>query len=96
MRQRHAHSNHSINTGLLCKDLKCPGNTLHFFHVISLIKSFGWQLGAKEGPVDTSATAMILYAIARSLQTNVLMGYMDHRGQTDAFGVNTRLMRKRS
>lgn len=35
---------------------------------------YSWQLGAKEGPVDTSATAMILYAIARSLQTNVLIG----------------------
>lgn len=35
---------------------------------------YGWQLGAKEGPVDTSATAMILYAIARSLETKVLIG----------------------
>ena len=35
---------------------------------------YSWQLGAKEGPVDTSATAMILYAIARSLNTNVLIG----------------------
>lgn len=35
---------------------------------------YSWQLGAKEGPVDTSATAMILYAIARSLDTNVLIG----------------------
>ena len=35
---------------------------------------YSWQLGAKEGPVDTSATAMILYAIARSLETKVLIG----------------------
>ena len=35
---------------------------------------YSWQLEAKEGPVDTSATAMILYAIARSLDTKVLIG----------------------
>jgi len=35
---------------------------------------YGWQLSAREGPVDTSATAMILYAIARSLETKVLIG----------------------
>lgn len=35
---------------------------------------YTWQLPAKEGPVDTSATAMILYAIARSLETKVLIG----------------------
>lgn len=35
---------------------------------------YSWQLAAKEGPVDTSATAMILYAIARSLDTKVLIG----------------------
>jgi len=35
---------------------------------------YSWQLGAKEGPVDTSATAMILYAIAKSLDTKVLIG----------------------
>lgn len=35
---------------------------------------YSWQLGAKGGPVDTSATAMILYAIARSLDTKVLIG----------------------
>ena len=35
---------------------------------------YSWQLCAKEGPVDTSATAMILYAIARSLETKVLIG----------------------
>lgn len=35
---------------------------------------YSWQLGAKEGPVDTSATAMIIYAIARSLNTKVLIG----------------------
>lgn len=33
-----------------------------------------WQLGAKEGPVDTSATAMILYSIAQSLNMKVLIG----------------------
>lgn len=35
---------------------------------------YSWQLGAKDGPVDTSATAMILYAIARSLNNGVLIG----------------------
>lgn len=35
---------------------------------------YSWQLGAKEGPVDTSATGMILYSIARSLETKVLIG----------------------
>ncbi len=35
---------------------------------------YSWQLPAREGPVDTSATAMILYAIARSLDTKVLIG----------------------
>ncbi len=35
---------------------------------------YNWQLGAREGPVDTSATAMILYSIARSLDTRVLIG----------------------
>lgn len=35
---------------------------------------YSWQLVAKEGPVDTSATAMILYAIARSLKTKDLIG----------------------
>lgn len=35
---------------------------------------YSWQLGAKEGPVDTSATGMILYAIAKSLDTKVLIG----------------------
>lgn len=35
---------------------------------------YSWQLGAKEGPVDTSATGMILYAIAKSLGTKVLIG----------------------
>ncbi|MCM1134060.1 MAG: glycoside hydrolase family 88 protein [Clostridium sp.] len=34
---------------------------------------YNWQLGAKEGPIDTSATAMILYAIALSLNTGVLI-----------------------
>ena len=35
---------------------------------------YSWQLSAKEGPVDTSATAMILYSIARSLSNGVLIG----------------------
>ncbi len=35
---------------------------------------YGWQLPAREGPVDTSATAMILYSIARSLDNGVLIG----------------------
>ena len=34
---------------------------------------YSWQLGAKEGPVDTSATSMILYAVALSLETKVLI-----------------------
>ncbi|NBJ91312.1 glycoside hydrolase family 88 protein [Parablautia muri] len=42
---------------------------------------YSWQLGAKEGPVDTSATAMILYAIARSLETRVLIGIHKSRMQ---------------
>lgn len=33
-----------------------------------------WQLVAREGPVDTSATAMILYSIAQSLNMKVLIG----------------------
>lgn len=35
---------------------------------------YSWQLGAKEGPVDTSATGMILYSIAQSLENKVLIG----------------------
>lgn len=35
---------------------------------------YGWQLSAKDGPADTSATAMILYSIARSLNNGVLIG----------------------
>lgn len=34
---------------------------------------YSWQLGAKEGPVDTSATAMILYAIALSIKSGILI-----------------------
>lgn len=34
---------------------------------------YGWQLMAKDGPVDTSATAMILYAIARALDSKILI-----------------------
>jgi rhamnogalacturonyl hydrolase YesR len=33
---------------------------------------FCWQLSAEDGPVDTSATAMILYAIAKGVQIGVL------------------------
>lgn len=33
-----------------------------------------WQLETKEGPTDTSATGMILYAIALSLETKILIG----------------------
>lgn len=35
---------------------------------------YTWQLPAKEGSVDTSATAMILYAIAHSLEHKILIG----------------------
>lgn len=35
---------------------------------------YSWQLGAKDGPVDTSATGMILYSIAQSLENKVLIG----------------------
>ncbi len=42
---------------------------------------YSWQLVAKEGPVDTSATAMILYAIARTLETKVLIGIHKSRMQ---------------
>ena len=34
---------------------------------------YTWQLPAKEGPVDSSATAMILCAISRSLESKVLI-----------------------
>lgn len=33
-----------------------------------------WQLEAKESPVDTSASAMIVYAIARGLKEDILIG----------------------
>lgn len=33
---------------------------------------YSWQLIAKDGPVDTSGTAMILYAIARSINAKVI------------------------
>ena len=33
---------------------------------------FTWQLPAKEGPIDTSATAMIAYAIAKGKKTAYL------------------------
>lgn len=35
---------------------------------------YSWQLGAKDGPVDTSATGMILYSIAQSLENKILIG----------------------
>ncbi len=35
---------------------------------------YAWQLSAREGPVDTSATAMILYAISRGLEHDILIG----------------------
>ncbi len=35
---------------------------------------YSWQLGAKDGPVDTSATGMILCSIAQSLENKVLIG----------------------
>lgn len=35
---------------------------------------YSWQLGAKDGPVDTSATGLILYSIAQSLENRVLIG----------------------
>lgn len=35
---------------------------------------YAWQLSAREGPADTSATAMILYSIARGLEHNILIG----------------------
>ena len=33
-----------------------------------------WQLEAKEGSVDTSASAMIIYAIAKGLKEDILIG----------------------
>ncbi|MCQ2080745.1 MAG: glycoside hydrolase family 88 protein [Lachnospiraceae bacterium] len=35
---------------------------------------YAWQLPAKDGPVDTAATAMILYALGISLEDKVLIG----------------------
>ena len=35
---------------------------------------YHWQLSAKEGPADTAATAMILSAVAQSLEDKVLIG----------------------
>ncbi|MCL2717296.1 MAG: glycoside hydrolase family 88 protein [Lachnospiraceae bacterium] len=35
---------------------------------------YPWQLPAREGPFDTSATAMILYAIAKGLDNDILIG----------------------
>jgi len=35
---------------------------------------YSWQLGAKDGPADTAASAMILYSIAQSLDDKILIG----------------------
>lgn len=35
---------------------------------------YHWQMAAKEGPADTGASAMILYAIAQSVDDKVLIG----------------------
>lgn len=35
---------------------------------------YAWQLEARQGPVDSSATAMILLAIAKGLESGVLIG----------------------
>lgn len=52
-----------------------------FRHLVDKVEAYqqesgmyAWQLSAREGPVDTSATAMILYAIARGLEHNILIG----------------------
>ena len=34
---------------------------------------YGWQLTAREGPADTSATAMILHSVARALNAKILI-----------------------
>lgn len=50
---------------------------------------YSWQLGAKDGPVDTSATGMILYSIAQSLENKVLIGIHKSRmvrGRDALFG----------
>jgi len=49
-----------------------------------------WQLSAREGPADTSATAMILYSIAQSLNRKVLIGIHRSRmvrGREALFGM---------
>jgi rhamnogalacturonyl hydrolase YesR len=52
-----------------------------FRHLVDKVESyqhedgmFSWQLTAMEGPIDTSATAMILYAIARGIEHEFLIG----------------------
>ena len=35
---------------------------------------YHWQLGAKDGPADTGATAMILMSIAQGLESKILIG----------------------
>ncbi len=59
-----------------------------FRHVVDKVEAYqlesgmyAWQLGAKEGPVDSSATAMILYAIARGLEHDILIGIHRSRMQ---------------
>ena len=42
---------------------------------------YHWQLSAKEGPVDTGATAMILFSIAQSLEDKILIGIHKSRMQ---------------
>ena len=52
----------------------------NFRHLVDKVETyqredgmFTWQLSAKDGPIDTSATAMILYAIARGIEHEILI-----------------------
>jgi len=52
----------------------------NFRHLVDKVETyqredgmFTWQLSAKEGPIDTSATAMIFYAIARGIEHEILI-----------------------
>lgn len=52
-----------------------------FRHIVDKVEAYqleggmyAWQLSAREGPADTSATAMILYAIAQGLEHGILIG----------------------
>ncbi len=68
---------------LACMDAESQGYEFikqAYRHLVDKVESYqlesglySWQLMAKEGPVDTSATAMILYAIALSLETGILI-----------------------